>query len=89
MQKLSISKKYPKGAFVTHLMDIWPYLLFVHTGEFHAIKESGQGRSFVLETFYPGDIFWGLALFENEKPNPMAVQASVDGKLSAMAQRPD
>ena len=81
VKKLSISRKYQKNSFVTHRMDIWPYLLFVLTGEFNAIKESGQGRSFVLETFYPGDIFWGLALFENNKPNPMAVQAAVDGKL--------
>ncbi|MEN8242347.1 MAG: Crp/Fnr family transcriptional regulator [Chloroflexota bacterium] len=81
VKELSISKNYQKGSFVTHRMDIWPYLLLVHTGEFNAIKESGQGRSFVLETFYPGDIFWGLALFENEKPNPMAVQAAVDGSL--------
>ena len=78
---LAISRKFQKGEFVTHREDIWPYLLFVHSGEFHAIKESGQGRSFVIETFKSGDMFWGLALFENDKANPMAIQTEIDGEI--------
>ena len=81
VQRMAISRNFLKGEFVTHREDVWPYLLFVQTGEFHAIKESGQGRSFVIETFHSGDIFWGLSLFEDEKPNPMAIQAAEDGKL--------
>jgi CRP-like cAMP-binding protein len=81
VMNLAISRKFQKGEFVTHCEDVWPYLLFVHTGEFHALKESGKGRSFVIEGFYLGDIFWGLALFENEKPNPMAIQAAMNGQL--------
>jgi CRP/FNR family transcriptional regulator len=77
----AISKKYQKGEYATHKNDIWPYLLFVCSGEFGATKESGQGRFFLIENFKPGDVFWGLALFENEKPNPMAIQASKDGEL--------
>ena len=80
-KEMAISRAYKRGEFVTHRNDIWPFLLFVHSGEFHAVKESGQGRSFVIETFTPGEIFWGLALFENEKPNPMAIQTSEDGML--------
>lgn len=81
IQKVAISRNFLKGEFVTHRDDIWPYLLFVQTGEIHAIKESGKGRSFVIETFHPGDIFWGLSLFEDDKPNPMAIQVAVDSKL--------
>ena len=76
---------FQKGEFVTHRGDFWPYLLFVHSGEFHAVKESGQGRSFVIESFSPGDIFWGLALFEDRKPNPMAIQTAEDGEVITMA----
>ena len=81
IKKLAISRKFLKGSFVTHRGDIWPYLLFVHTGEFHALKESGQGRSFVIENFQPGEMFWGLALFEDHKPNPMAIQTAIDGEI--------
>ena len=81
IQKLAISRKFLKGEFVTHRDDVWPYLLFVHSGEFHAVKESGKGRIFVIESFQPRDMFWGLALFENNKPNPMAIQAASDGEV--------
>jgi CRP-like cAMP-binding protein len=80
-QKLSVSRNFQKGEFVTHRGDLWPHLLFVHSGEFHAVKESGQGRSFVIESFSPRDIFWGLALFEESKPNPMAIETAEDGEL--------
>ena len=77
----AISKKYHKGEYTTHKNDIWPNLLFVCSGEFIATKDSGKGRSFVIESLKPGDIFWGLALFELDKPNPMAIQCSKDGEL--------
>jgi len=81
VRELALSRKFQKGEFVTHRDDIWPYLLFVHKGEFQAVKESGQGRSFVIEAFTPGEIFWGLSLFENERPNPMAIQTAADGEI--------
>jgi CRP-like cAMP-binding protein len=80
-KSLAISRKFLKGEFITHRDDIWPYLLFVHSGEFQAVKESGQGRTFVIETFTPGETFWGLALFEDDKPNPMAIQAAAPGEI--------
>jgi len=78
---LAISRRYTKGKFVTHQEDIWPYLLFVESGEFQALKESISGRSFVIDNFGSGEIFWGLALFENNKPNPVAIRASTKGEL--------
>lgn len=78
---MAISRKFQKGEFVTHREDKWPYLFFVQSGEFHAVKESGQGRSFVIEEFSPGDIFWGLSLFEERKPNPMAIQSALAGEI--------
>lgn len=77
----AIIKKYRKGEFVTHRDDVWPYLLCVRSGEFQALKESLQGRSLVIEVFHPGEIFWGISLFETGKPNPVALQASTDGEL--------
>ena len=78
---LAISRKFFQGEFVTHKSDIWPYLVFVHTGQFQAYKESPGGRSLVIEDFGPGEIFWGLALFEDDEPNPIAIRASTDGEI--------
>jgi len=80
-QKLSITKKLQRGEFLTYQDDIWPYLILIKSGEFQALKESGQGRSFVIKSFFPGDIFWGLAVFENDKPNPMSIRAAADGEV--------
>ena len=74
-------RNYLKGEFITHREDIWPFLLFVHSGEFQALKESRQGRVFIVENFLPGDMFWGLALLESQKGNPVAIRASMDGEL--------
>lgn len=76
-----IDRKFTKGTFVTHRGDVWPYLLFIKSGEFEALKESIQGRSFVIETFSAGQFFWGIALFEASKPNPVAIRAAEDGEI--------
>lgn len=84
IQKISqqaILRRYSKGEFVIHQADIWPYLLFVISGQFQALKESTSGRRFVIEDFGPGEMFWGLALFENDEPNPVAIRASSDGEI--------
>ncbi len=81
VSELSISRRYEKGSFITHQEDIWPFLLFVLSGDFQALKESGSGRSFVIDNFGPGEIFWGLALFVEHKPNPVTIQASAKGEL--------
>jgi len=75
---LAIRRKYLKGEIITHKADIWPYLLYVHAGEIVALKESLQGRVFIVESFSPGDIFWGLVLFQEERPNPVAIQTTKD-----------
>lgn len=81
LKSLALSKKYRKGEFVTHHGDVWPYLLYVNSGEFQALKESSQGRSLVIEIFHQGELFWGIGLFKENKPNPVGIQASTDGEL--------
>lgn len=81
VQNMASGRTYFKGEFVTHEADVWPYLLFVKSGQFQVLKESASGRSFVIDSFSAGDIFWGLALFEDNKPNPAAIQASADGEI--------
>jgi len=81
IETLGVKRKYSKGEFVTYQGDKWPYLLFIQTGEFQALKESRNGRSFVIENFGPGEIFWGLALFDEGKNNPAAIRTAQKGRL--------
>jgi CRP-like cAMP-binding protein len=70
----AISRQFQKGEIVTHVGDIWPYLFIVVEGNVKALKESIEGRSLVVTTFVPGDIFWGLAFFFDEMAMPVTLQ---------------
>jgi CRP/FNR family transcriptional regulator len=74
-------RSYTESGFVTHRGDIWPYLLFILSGKLEAVKESEQGRSFVIDTFQAGEFFWGIALFEENKPNPVAIRAAKNSEI--------
>lgn len=77
----AIARKFRKAEYVTHRGDIWPYLFHIQTGKFEAIKESIQGRSFVVETFESGEFFWGIGLFEADEQNPVAIRAAEDSEI--------
>ncbi len=70
----AISKDYPVGGFLTRTGDLWPYLFLVVEGRLSVLKESGEGRSLVIAELEPGELFWGLAFFREEMPNPVALQ---------------
>ena len=56
---LARQKTYAEGEFVTLSGDLWPRLILVQEGEFHAVKESSEGRSLVVLSITRGDVFWG------------------------------
>lgn len=78
IKQSGISKQYSKGGMITIDGDIWPYLLLITKGSIHAIKSSLEGRNLVVTTFYPGDIFWGLAFFYDEMRMPVSLEASMN-----------
>lgn len=77
----AVQRRYPAGQWIVHYGDTWPYLFVVRAGKVNAIKESLEGRSLLLETFHPGDVFWGLAFFLPEQPMPAALVAEEDCEL--------
>jgi CRP/FNR family transcriptional regulator len=81
LKKSGISKRYSKSELITIDGDIWPYLFLITKGSIHAIKSSLEGRSLVVTTFYPGDIFWGLAFFYEEMCMPVSLEASVNTSI--------
>ena len=79
LQKLidqAVFKPLSPGVFLTMAGDIWPFLFLVAEGKLNALKESSEGRTFVIAELDPGEVFWGLAFFEENVPNPMSIQAS-------------
>lgn len=76
---LSAPCEYQKGEFICLQGESWPYLFIVAHGQIEALKESAEGRSLLITSFYPNDIFWGLAFFDEELLMPVTL---VSRKLS-------
>ena len=75
-------RQYQKGALIALYGDIWPYLFMVVEGQVDGIKESTEGRQLVVVTLKPGDIFWGLAFFNDDAPTPVTLRASTNSRIA-------
>ena len=84
--QIAIPKKYVEGEFVAAHGDVWPYLFLVTAGSIQAIKESSEGRSLIVMTLNPGDLFWGLAFFEDEATLPVLLQAQSSSQVYLWSQ---
>jgi CRP-like cAMP-binding protein len=77
----AIRRSYRKEERVVWRGEVWPYLLLVEEGAITAVKESREGRSLILTTLEAGDIFWGLAFFNDDAPMPVTLKAQDDVRL--------
>lgn len=75
------SMNFKKDEVITHAGDIWPYLFIVISGSIMAVKESSEGRSLIAEHFNTGDLFWGLAFFQDNAPMPASLVAHKASRL--------
>ena len=79
--RMAISRTYKSGELVAHYGDIWPYIFLVETGKVTALKESVEGRSLIIVSIDPGEIFWGAAFFQDDAPNLAALVADEFSKI--------
>ena len=77
----AIPRNYQKNEWIVHVQRVWPYLFMVETGTVIALKESTEGRSLIVSTIKAGEIFWGLAFFEENSPMPAALVASENSRI--------
>jgi len=82
----AIPKKYAEGESLAAYGDVWPYLFLVTAGSIQAIKESSEGRSLIVLTLNPGELFWGLAFFEDAAALPVMLQAQEDSQVYLWSQ---
>jgi CRP/FNR family transcriptional regulator len=75
LDRLSITRSYPQGQWITHYGADWPFLFLVEEGEVTALKESPEGRSLVVITLAGGDVFWGTGFFKEDMGMPVALEA--------------
>ncbi len=72
---------FQKGAYLTFYGDVWPYLFMVTRGQVDCIKESNEGRQLIIRSLHPGDIFWGLAFFNDEAGNPVSLHSVTPSEI--------
>jgi len=77
LEQGAIKRELRKGERLVMQGDIWPYLFLVTEGELDAVKVSGEGRNLLVTTFGEGDLFWGLAFFQEGAPLLATLEAHV------------
>jgi CRP-like cAMP-binding protein len=81
LTRLASGHSYQKDEKVILHGDVWPYLFLVGEGSMDAVKESPEGRNLLVTTFPKGQIFWGLAFFQDDAPMPVTLQAHEPSRL--------
>lgn len=76
-----LQRQYRADEFVTLAGERWPYLFLVAEGSVLAIKESSEGRSLIVAEIGRGELFWGLAFFDEKMANPVALQCKRPSRL--------
>ncbi|MHB1119566.1 MAG: Crp/Fnr family transcriptional regulator [Bellilinea sp.] len=74
----AVRRRFQKGEVFSLYGDVWPYLFVIEKGEVSAYKQSMEGRNLIVTTFSPGDIFWGMAFFYDQMPQPVSLMAETE-----------
>lgn len=81
LARLARGRAYQKDEKVILRGEVWPYLFLVGEGGMDAVKESPEGRNLLVTTFPAGEVFWGLAFFQQDAPMPVTLQAREPSRL--------
>lgn len=77
----AVRRQFRRGEIISLYGDVWPFLLLVGAGRVQAVKESSEGRQLMLLSLEPGEIFWGLAFFNDDAAMPVTLVAAEDSRL--------
>ncbi len=81
LAKQAVRRELKKGETLVMQGDVWPYLFLVAEGELDAVKVSGEGRNLLVTTFGAGELFWGLAFFQDGAPLLATLEAHVPSRV--------
>ncbi|MEZ0396268.1 MAG: Crp/Fnr family transcriptional regulator [Anaerolineales bacterium] len=81
LAELALVRRCAADEFLVFAGDRWPYLFLVAEGSILALKESSEGRSLIVAEIGAGEVFWGVAFFETEMPNPVTLRCREMTKL--------
>jgi CRP/FNR family cyclic AMP-dependent transcriptional regulator len=82
LREQALTRMIPHKNFLTTSGESWPYLMLVLSGAMEAVKESLEGRSLLVLTVVPGDVFWGVSFFNDDLKMPVSLRAGQDSELA-------
>lgn len=65
LHEQAIARTLRKGEYLCHQGDIWPYCVYLVSGEFTWTMLSSGGKEHVLFNLDPGEFFWAHSLFDD------------------------
>jgi len=71
----AIVRKISKGEYLVHQDEIWPYVIFINSGQLRWAMLSTSGKEHVLFNLGPSEVFWAHSLFDG-KPMPAYLLAN-------------
>jgi len=81
LARQAVLRDLQKGETLALQGDIWPYLFLVADGEVDAVKGSSEGRNLLVTTFGLGELFWGLAFFQDNAPQLATLEAHCPSRV--------
>ena len=78
---LALRRDLKKGEALALQGELWPYLFLVAEGEIDAVKVSSEGRNLLVTTFGAGELFWGLAFFQDGAPLLATLEAHCPSRV--------
>jgi CRP/FNR family transcriptional regulator len=73
LARLALPHGYQEGQLIAVAGETWPYLFAVAQGKINVLKESSEGRSLIIASLQAGEIFWGLAFFDDDLTIPVTL----------------
>jgi CRP-like cAMP-binding protein len=62
----AINRKYRRGEFPVHQEEVWPYVVYVLSGQLRWAMLSATGKEHVLFYIDPSEVFWAHSIFDGE-----------------------
>lgn len=78
---LARKRTYQAGEFLCLHGDQWPYIFLIAAGLIEIRKESPEGRSLLVASLQPGELFWGVTFFDEQASMPVVLAASQDSQV--------
>lgn len=64
--KEAIQRKYRRGEYPVHQEEVWPYVVYVTSGQLRWSILSATGKEHVLFYIEPYEVFWAHSIFDDE-----------------------